>query len=384
MTSSSKRRKIAGVLLLVFLVLLLAALTAVRIQRTRTAEESPPEGSETPPAAAEETPASPEAVSAPESTPKPTPEPTREPTPEPTLPPLREVSLCTDNLDEDLFSPAEKRGTVEVVQYKTHDYQSGSPDEIEKDLAVYLPWGYDENKEYDVLMLLHCAGADHRFWLLKPREYRTEDDVIPVSVPNMLDRMFEEGWCRPLIVIAPCIYLIDHQPHWTGNSYDYTQFMHEVGNDLLPYVAEHYATRASDGSREALRAAREHFGVLGASFGAYAGYLSVIADNYDLAAWYTFCGGGEIDPGYLMNGWTNTGTQDLPLKLLYLSMGEYDDCMAAQRSVYNLKYYGGPFTEDNILFTMITGWGHEDHSYLCGLFNSLQLFFRDENPLTTS
>ena len=189
MTSSSKRRKIAGVLLLVFLVILLAALTAVRIQRTRMAEESPPEGSGSPPAA-EETPASPEALSTPEPTVQPTPEPIPEPTPEPTLAPLREVSLCTENLDEDLFSPAEKRGTVEVVQYKTRDYQSGSPDEIEKDLAVYLPYGYDENKEYDVLMLLHCAGADHRFWLLKPREYRTEDDVIPVSVPNMLDRMF--------------------------------------------------------------------------------------------------------------------------------------------------------------------------------------------------
>ena len=171
--------------------------------------------------------------------------------------------------------------------------------------------------------------------------------------------------------------MIDHQPHWTGNSYDYTQFKDEVGKDLLPYVAEHYATYAADGSREALAAAREHFGVLGASFGAYASYLSVIADNFDLAAWYTFCGGGEIDPGYLINGWTNTGTQDLPLKLLYFSQGEYDDCMASQRSVYNLKYYGGPFTEENILFLMIEGWGHEDHSYLCGLFNTLQLFFRD-------
>ena len=51
MTSSSKLRKIAGALLLVFLVLLLAALTAVRIQRTGTAEESPPEGAGTPTAA---------------------------------------------------------------------------------------------------------------------------------------------------------------------------------------------------------------------------------------------------------------------------------------------------------------------------------------------
>ena len=51
-------------------------------------------------------------------------------------------------------------------------------------------------------------------------------------------------------------------------------------------------------------------------------------------------------------------------------------------NVQNLKitYYGenvgGPFTEENVRYTMIHGWGHEDHSYLVGLYNSLQLFFR--------
>ena len=120
--------------------------------------------------------------------------------------------------------------------------------------------------------------------------------------------------------------------------------------------------------------------MLGASFGAYAEYISIIGDNYDLTAWYTFCGGGAIDPGYLISSWEANGTQDLPLRLLYISEGEFDDRYAPESSYYNLLHYGetigASFTEENIRYTMIRGWGHEDHSYLVGLFNTLQLFFR--------
>ncbi len=293
---------------------------------------------------------------------------------------LREVSICESSLDEDLFREAEHRGTVQVVQYVTRDYVSDEDIPIEKDMAVYLPWGYDESQRYDVLILLHCAWADHRFWLVQNRDYRLPDDsILPVSVPNMLDRMIEEGYCRPLIVVSPCVYLYDHQPSVAGNGYDYSQFQTEIGTDLLPYLAEHYSTWAEDGTREALRDAREHFGVLGASFGAYASYISVIGDNYDLIAWYTFCGGGEIDPGYLLNRWTANGTTDLPLRCLYISEGEYDDRAGPEISYYNLLRAGGPFREDNVRFTLVYEWGHEDHSYLVGVFNTLQVFFRD-NP----
>lgn len=316
------------------------------------------------------------------------------------LRPLRELSICEDNLDLSLFEPAQQKGTVELVQYVTHDLVSGGDYEIMKDLAVYLPYGYDAAQQYDVLILLHCAGADHRFWLVQDREYRivgegippsqedwtlpgsgSSESFIPVSVPNMLDRMIEEGWCRPLIVVGPCVYLYDHQPSSAGTQYDYTQFSREFGPDFLSWLAEHYATYASDGSREALAEAREHFGVLGASFGAYAAYLSVIGDNFDLVAWYTFCGGGVIDPGYLVTSWEARGTQDLPLRLLHISEGEFDDRAGPEGSVSSLLYYGEStgrtFTEENIRFTMIRGWGHEDHSYLVGLFNTLQLFFRE-------
>ena len=82
-----------------------------------------------------------------------------------------------------------------------------------------------------------------------------------------------------------------------------------------------------------------------------------------------------------MNSWTANGTQDLKLRLLYIAEGEFDDRYAPESSYYNLLNYGAntgaPFSEENVRYTLVRGWGHEDHSYLVGLFNTLQLFFRN-------
>ena len=305
--------------------------------------------------------------------PEPTPE-IQEATPPPQ--PLREISLSDTGLPEELLLPASHCGTVEEKDYETRDMVSDLPYKIRKNVTVYLPWGYDPGEQYDVLILLHCAWTDQRFWLEQDRNYGTEAEPIPVSVPNLLDRMIEEGYCRPLIVISPCIYLYDGQPSSAGNAYDYAQFAKEFGADFLSWAAENYATYAADGSRDALREAREHFGVLGASFGAYASYISLIRDNFDLAAWYTFCGGGEIDPGYLTTSWTERGTAELPLRMIYICEGEYDDRAGPELSYYNLLNTGGAFGKENVMFTLVNGWGHEDHSYLVGLYNTLQMFFR--------
>lgn len=302
--------------------------------------------------------------------------PTAMPTPGAAPAALHPLSLSDDMLPETLLEPAVHRGTVVEESYVTRDMVSDLSDPIEKNVLVYLPYGYDPEGEYDVLILLHCAWADQRFWLGEERNYGTDEQPVALSVPNLLDRMIEESCCRPLIVLSPCIYLYDGQPSNAGNAYDYAQFAKEIGTDLLPWAAEKFATFAADGSRDSLRAAREHFAVLGASFGAYTIYISLIADNYDLMGWYAFCGGGEIDPGYLTAAWAERGTSALPLKMLYICEGEYDDRAGPELSYYNLLNAGGPFGEENVKFTLVRGWGHEDHSYLIGLYNSLQMFFR--------
>ena len=320
----------------------------------------------------ENTAGNPEAEAAPPSA---SPEPT--PIPTPTPKPLRPIRLTETDLPEELLRPAEHRGTVREEDYPTRDMVSDVPDRINKDVTVYLPYGYDPEEQYDVLILLHCAWADHRFWLGQERNYGSEEAPVPVSVPNLLDRMIEEGYCRPLIVVSPCIYLYDRQPSNAGNGYDYEQFEQEIGTDFLPWIAENYGTYAADGSPEALRAAREHFGVLGASFGAYAEYFCVIGENFDLLAWYCFCGGGEIEPWHLAERWTENGTAELPLRMLYICEGEFDDRYGPEISYHNLLTFGGAFNEENVKFTLVQGWGHEDHSYLVGLYNSLQMFFRE-------
>ena len=304
-----------------------------------------------------------------------TPAPT--PTPASTPRPLRPVSLTDTDFPEELLRPAEHKGTVLEEDYPTRDMVSDIPDRINKDVMVYLPYGYDPQGQYDVLILLHCAWADHRFWLEQERNYGSEEAPIPVSMPNLLDRMIEEGYCRPLIVVSPCLYLYDRQPSNAGNGYDYAQFEQEIGTDFLPWLAANYATYAADSSREALRAAREHFGVLGASFGAYAEYFCVISENFDLLAWYSFCGGGEIEPWHLAEVWTGKGVSELPLRMLYICEGEFDDRYGPEISYHNLLTFAGPFNEENVKFTLVQGWGHEDHSYLVGLYNSLQMFFRE-------
>ena len=320
----------------------------------------------------ENTAGNPEAEAAPPSA---SPEPT--PIPTPTPKPLRPIRLTETDLPEELLRPAEHRGTVLEEDYPTRDMVSDVPDRINKAVTVYLPYGYDPEKQYDVLILLHCAWADHRFWLEQERNYGSEEAPVPVSVPNLLDRMIEEGYCRPLIVVSPCIYLYDRQPSNAGNGYDYEQFEQEIGTDFLPWIAENYGTYAADGSPAAQRAARENFGVLGASFGADAEYFCVIGENFDLLAWYCFCGGGEIEPWHLAERWTENGTAELPLRMLYICEGEFDDRYGPEISYHNLMTFGGPFNEENVKFTLVQGWGHEDHSYLVGLYNSLQMFFRE-------
>ena len=88
---------------------------------------------------------------------------------------LREVALSERDLDPALFEEAEEQGTVRIVDYITRDYYCDEYYDIRKQMAVYLPYGYNEEQQYDVLVLLHCGWADYRFWLVNERDYCTPE-----------------------------------------------------------------------------------------------------------------------------------------------------------------------------------------------------------------
>ena len=367
------KRKISGILLILAGLLLLGAVLSLRAQglslpRVEAVLASAPDPT-------------PDPAPTPEPTPEPSPEITPEPTPSPapTPRPLQETQLTDCRIEPGFFAPAAEQGVLlRDLRYTTRDYVDGREGEFPKCMQVYLPYGYDENERYDVLFLLHVRQLDETFWLDWLHQYDLPGEAETyVSAVNLLDNLIERGLCRPMLVVSLCGYL-DEDARWVHRQEQvYPQFAEEFARDILPFVVERYATWAEGSDRESLRAAREHFGVLGASFGAYQAELSVLGPNLDLTAWYCLTGGGSVSWDYLYPVWSSRGTLGEPIRLLYFAEGECDDIGPVEGSYLALSNWSEKFTRDeNLRFTRILGVGHDETEWLNALFNAAQLFFR--------
>jgi len=315
------------------------------------------------------------AVPAPEA--EPAPEPTPEPTDEPAPAPLEPLALNEHVIDPAFFAPANEQGELRFVDYESVFYLNGET--LHKRLGVYLPYGYDGNRQYNVLLLLHTSGGTEESWLLDGHYYNFGDYTDLVSCKNMIDNLIERRLVAPLIVVTASGYP-EPGPYFMQNThYAYEQFDKEFAEDILPFIAENFATYAEGGSHEQLAAARSHFGVLGASYGSYMTYLSIFATHMDLAANYCFIGGGPIDYNYCYERWSSRGFLDYGLDCVYIVEGEYDD-HAGPELAYRalLNYAPNTFSDENLHYSTIYGAAHEPREWVNGLYNTLQIFFRDE------
>ncbi len=113
------------------------------------------------------------------------------------------------DLSVELPRADEKKGTVE---YFTYLNATGA----ERPLAVYLPYGYDENRAepYKVLYLSHGGGGHELDWM--------NDGVVP----NMMDNMIVEGRTEPFVVVTMA------QQSFTN--------INEQMNYIMPAVQEKY------------------------------------------------------------------------------------------------------------------------------------------------
>jgi len=298
--------------------------------------------------------------------------------PEPTPKPLQPVSLVTYELPEDIFAPATEQGTVIDLQYETYDYRYEEREPITKNLSVYLPYGYKESKQYNVIFLMHVSGVDENYWFNSTMHYAShEKGYIYVNVKNMVDNMIERGHCSPCILVSVDGFLYDEHRavHNTGPAY--SQFSKEIGNDIMPCVVENLATYAEGTSREEMAEARMHFGYVGASYGAYMGYISVMPDNFDLIAHYGISGAGKMDYAGISHSWSRNGTQDLPAGCLYIGTGQLDDRIGPEGSYYEFLNHCDKYTTDNIFFSLYTMTAHEPREWINSLYNCLQLFYRE-------
>lgn len=140
----------------------------------------------------------------------------------------------------EIFCPEEYVNRREDVDYgelvKTCYYSATC--EKERPVNILLPAGYDKEKSYPTLYLLHGIFCDQNSMV-------GEENVgNRITIGNMI----AQGLAKEMIVVFPFIYASKTREQCTAideeNVEAYDNFVNDLRNDLMPFVQKNYSAKA--------------------------------------------------------------------------------------------------------------------------------------------
>lgn len=181
----------------------------------------------------------------------------------------------TAPVPRDYFNQASQQGTVEVVNYDSKDY-TGSMTETHKPAYVYLPYGYDSTKKYDIIYLIHgWTGTAEQYFGLSSWP----------QMKNLFDNMIQNGDCAPFIAVSPTWDKDNRAKDWGESTDEVAVFHNEYINDLIPAVESTYSTYAETTDEEGILASREHRAFGGFSLGSITTWY-IFENAFDYQKWF--------------------------------------------------------------------------------------------------
>ncbi len=292
-----------------------------------------------------------------------------------------EKPVYTDEiLPRDLFKPCEHKGTVEELRYTTRDYINSpsypEPILLEKKLYVYLPYGYDPAEKYDMLILLHGMGGADTYWLVDKQDYLYPQQDF-VYTTDLLDNLYEMGWCHKMIIATPTFYRYPDQMGVYNQKQDERQFLQELRSDILPLLLASYPTYARENTLEAMGEARQHFGYAGLSMGSIYAYTTILPECLDIFGWYGCFSGSDGNMSQLAAVLNAPENADKPVYYFYNSIGNKDNMFYWQHGQYHelVQRAEGLTDGENACFNEIKGAYHLYTAWATGLYNFLPVIF---------
>lgn len=265
-----------------------------------------------------------------------------------------------------------QKGTVERFDYDTFTYEDDNKP-LHKGAWVYLPYGYDKDKKYNILYLLHGGGVTEDWWF----------KMFPDTV-TILDNMIADGICDPCIIVTPTYYR-NGDLHETAE-YVTEHFHIELRKDLIPAIEAHYSTYASkDTSESNLVATRDHRAFAGLSLGSMTTYRAALYNNFDLFAWYgpfSGCcgpfGDHEVEIKRICETLKTGEEKGLDLKYMFCGNGDEDIAYAEHKDIMERVLPLCPQLKpgENYEFYVIPGGVHDMKAWQLHLYHALQVFFR--------
>jgi enterochelin esterase family protein len=246
-------------------------------------------------------------------------------------------------------------GRVEIVRYKT---TAGS----EKQLHVYLPPGYDAEKDtrYPVLYLNHGGGENDSHWTATDPRAGGFTQVI-------LDNLIAAGKARPMIVVMPNTSgLVSGTPPKPGEDDACTR---EYLQDILPFVDSHYRTRTN----------RESRAVAGLSMGGFVVLNTGLTHLETFGELYVFSSGywpRELE-AFKVNIEPLLGDPAINERFrvpIYFGVGETD--IAYLNSLRTLAVFAQHGVRN---FSVLSSHGHEWLNWRRYLWQTAQIMFPDNH-----
>lgn len=272
----------------------------------------------------------------------------------------------------EMLAETDKKGTVERLNYDTQTYDAAGSEVMHKGAWVYVPYGYDETKKYNILYLLHGGGVNEDWWF----------KMFPDTV-TILDNMMAKGICEPCIIVAPTYY--------RGTEADkdaefITEHFHaELRKDLIPAVESKYSTfAAGDVTEENLVKTRNHRAFAGLSLGSMTTYRAAFYNNFDLFSWYgpfSGCCGPkgirDLEVKRICDTLAAGKEKGLALDYMFCCNGDQDIAYEEHIEIMEktLKVCPSLIPGENYDFFIIPGGVHDMKAWQLHLYHALQVFF---------
>lgn len=260
-------------------------------------------------------------------------------------------------------------GTIEAISYMAKDY-IGDGEDVEKKAFVYLPAGYDETKQYNVLYLMHGIGGSEREWGL--------NDAKTSRVKRIMDNLIANGDIEPFIVVTPNgkALACDHKDETDA----FYHFGNELRYDLIPYIESHYATYA-EYSEEGydLTASRTHRAMAGLSMGGMQTINIGMCECLDLFSWFgTF---SAAPTSYISSKVASIiDESEYDIDFSYNICGTEDSIAynSSSSAMKNLDAFSEKITEgENFMWQERQG-GHDFGIWYLGFYNFARIAFSEK------
>lgn len=260
----------------------------------------------------------------------------------------------------------EQAGKVEKLEYNSYIYDDNGVKTADnkKYCYVYLPYGYDETKQYNVMYLMHGGGGSAESWIMESEGSTTK---------NMLDTMIAKKEIEPLIVVCASFYYQNN----SKNGGSTKNFKYELKNDLMPSVEGQYSTYANKiTTRQAFIDSRDHRGFGGYSMGSATTYQSALIGALDYFSYFAPMHGGFINHNDVLDAVTKGEYKDYKINYILCCEGTLDSTYPEHLKLYRKLLDSGAVREgiNGDMLTLLYR-KHNINAWQTDLYNALMRFF---------